>query len=72
MTDRISGLVVVLEDDAREDALEALVAAISQFRGVLEVRTVTSRPGLEPILKTRIKRELRDIVLAALDGTVGE
>jgi hypothetical protein len=72
MTDRFSGLVIVLEDDARDDALAPLIAAISCLRGVLEVRPIQSRPGLEIVLKQRIKAELRERLLAALGGEEAE
>jgi hypothetical protein len=71
MTDRISGLVVILEDDTREDFIAPLVAAVSQFRGVLEVRPIQSRPGLEFVLRQRIAAALRERLLAAL-GETGE
>jgi hypothetical protein len=68
MADRISGVVVVLEDDARDTDLGPLIAAIAQLRGVLDVKPITSRPGLEFVLKQRIKAELRERLLAALAG----
>lgn len=72
MSERISGLVVVLEDDARNTDLEPLITAIGCIRGVLEVRAITSRPGLEQVLKRRIRTELKATVLAALDRAVLE
>lgn len=68
MTDRISGLVCVLEDDARDTDLEPLISAIAMLRGVLDVKPITSRPGLEFVLKQRLKAELRERLLAALAG----
>jgi len=68
MADRVSGLVVVLEDDAREGDLEPLVTAISQLRGVLDCKPITSRPGLEYTLRLRIVKDLRERLLAALAG----
>jgi hypothetical protein len=68
MTDRFSGLVVVLEDDAREEHAAPLIAAISCLRGVLEVRPIQSRPGLEFVLKQRITAQLRERLLAWLAG----
>ncbi len=38
MTDRLNALTVVLDKDIRVDDAEALIAAISQFRGVLSVQ----------------------------------
>lgn len=37
MTDRFNALTVVLEKDIREDDAQALIAAISQLRGVATV-----------------------------------
>jgi len=37
MTDRVSALTVVLEQDMREDDAVALVGAIKQLRGVMDV-----------------------------------
>jgi hypothetical protein len=68
MADRVSGLIVVLEDDARAGDLEPLITAISCLRGVLDCTTITSRPGLEFVLKQRLKAELRERLLAALGG----
>jgi hypothetical protein len=72
MSDRISGLVCVLEDDARDKDLEPLITAISCLRGVLEVRAITSRPGLEQVLKRRIRNELKATVIEALDKAAYE
>lgn len=38
MSDRINALTVILEKDIRDDDCEQLIAAISQLRGVLEVK----------------------------------
>lgn len=67
-SERYSGLVCVLEDDARDTDVAPLIAAISCLRGVLEVRPIQSRPGLEFVLKQRLKAELRERLLAALAG----
>ena len=37
MTDRINAIVVVLENDIRDDQIESLYHAIEQMRGVLSV-----------------------------------
>jgi inosine-uridine nucleoside N-ribohydrolase len=37
MTDRFNALTVVLEQDIREDDAQAIIAAISQLRGVASV-----------------------------------
>jgi len=72
MSERVSGLVVVLEDDARGRDLEPLIMAIATLRGVLEVKAITSRPGLERVLKARIRNELKATVIEALDKAAYE
>lgn len=38
MTDRIASLTVIFENDIREDDAQPIIDAISQLRGVLEVK----------------------------------
>ena len=42
MTDRIASFVVVLERDTREDDTAAIVTALKQVRGVVDVLPVVS------------------------------
>lgn len=70
--DRFSGLVVILEDDLRDEDAQPIIAAIGQLRGVLDVRTVTSRPGLEMTLRAKIVTRLRERLEEALSVADGE
>ena len=58
MTDRVSYLTIALEADTRTDDVEALVAAISQLRGVLSVRHGIPVDGNEWASRVRIRQEL--------------
>lgn len=65
MTDRFHSLTVVLEEDMREDDAQAIIAAISQLRGVLRVAgEVTDLRAY--IAEQRAKRELRIKILELL------
>lgn len=57
MTDRFHSFTVILENDIREDDAEALINAIKQFKGVLDVRGNISDSELA-IAKGRVKAEL--------------
>jgi glycosyltransferase A (GT-A) superfamily protein (DUF2064 family) len=72
VADAFSGLVVVLENDVRGTDAELLITAINQLRGVQTVLPVTSRPGLEIVLRQRIAAALRERLLAALAGEGAE
>jgi len=65
VSDRIKALTVVLDDDYRDDSLDALVTAIRLFKGVADVKThkVTSD---DVIARMKIKRELVDKLWDAL------
>lgn len=71
MTDRWSGLVVVLAEDIRDDEAAPLMQAIGQLRGVMNVLPVVSRPGLELVVKQRIREKLEARIHAALWGEDG-
>jgi len=63
MTDRLSGFVVVLEEDTRDDDAQATLDAIRQLRGVLSVEPHIRDVG-ELISRSRIKREIMTNLLA--------
>jgi len=71
MTDRWSGLVVVLETDMRDDDAAQLVNAIGQLRGVMNVLPVVSRPGLEMVVKQRLREKLERRMHDAIWGEDG-
>lgn len=67
MTDRISSITVVLENDIRTDDAESLLNAISMLKGVIsvagnvsdfETHVATARAKRD--IETRLLRALRD------------
>lgn len=59
MTTRLDGLIIALDSDVREDDAEALIAAISQLRGVCGV----VRKPVDPeawFARQRVRFELAD------------
>jgi len=59
MTDRFSGLLVVLDHDMRDDDAQPIVDAIKQLRGVVDVRGHVG--GIEgAIAESRARRVLED------------
>lgn len=58
MTDRISSLTVVLDQDYREDDIETLINAIKLFGNVLDVVPGLTDPS-QYIAERRVKTELQ-------------
>ena len=56
MTNRIGSLLVVLENDVREDEVDHLLKAISLIRGVMSVAKGPVMDGNAYVLESRIKR----------------
>lgn len=67
MTDRVDRITVVLEHDTRTDDVEALVAAISQLRGVLTVKANVRDPGAMYVAEARVRADLRKRIWDALE-----
>lgn len=65
MTDRFHSLTVVLETDLREDDAEAVMAAIAQLRGVIQVTGMVADPAAY-MAEQRAKRDLRLKILELL------
>jgi len=65
MTDRFNALIVVLENDIREDDAKPLIEAIEQLRGVLKV-TGNVADLSSQIAETRARRELEQKIWDAL------
>lgn len=65
MTDRYNSLTVVLETDIRDDDAQALLSAISQFRGVLSVSGNVSDIAAH-VAQTRARAELEQKLWDAL------
>ena len=70
MTDRYHTLTVVLERDTRTDDAKALIAAIGQMRGVLNVSGVVSDVEAH-MAQERARRELGEKLLDVLYPKAG-
>ncbi len=57
MSDRYSALIVILENNIRDDDAEALISAMKQLRGVLDVQPHIANPE-EAIAETRVRADL--------------
>lgn len=65
MTDRIKGFTVVLDNDYREDDVEAIRQAIQMVKGVLEVTPVLTSPD-DYMNRARVSDELRSKLIDVL------
>jgi hypothetical protein len=65
MTDRISGVIVTLEDDMRIDDAESLLNAIRMLRGVADVSANVTDFN-HHMAKTQAKTELVGKIYAAI------
>lgn len=65
MTDRFNALTVVFEQNIREDDAQAIIAAISQFRGVASVQGNVADMN-SYIAKEQALNELRGKVMDVL------
>lgn len=67
MTDRVQALLVVLDDDYREDDLQDLQRAIAQFRYVADVTEVpVDIPDY--LARSRVQNALLDDIMALFTG----
>ena len=65
MTDRIHALTVVLDQDYRDDDVQAIINAIEMIKGVIKVdSTVTTHNDF--LARTKIKYEIRNKILDLL------
>lgn len=69
MTDRISSLTVVLNNNMRTDDADPIMQAIMQLRGVISVTGNVSNLG-EHVAQERVRRELTDKLWAVLHPEV--
>jgi hypothetical protein len=65
MTDRLKGLIVTFDCDVREDDAQAVIAAIKQLRGVIDVTGSVADFG-DHMNRERIRQELRQKLWDAL------
>ena len=69
MTDRIHSLVVVLEEDVRDDEIQPLISAIKHMRNVLSVEgnisdytAYMAQERARSILRDKASNALRELV----------
>jgi hypothetical protein len=67
MTDRVSGLTVILDKDVREDDVDGLAQAIGHMRGVIKVTKETAAPFPESVARARLAEDLAGRFRAILD-----
>lgn len=58
MNERLSGLLITLDDDTREDDAEHTIAAIRQIKGVLSVQGLSVNPTFQMACE-RVRADLR-------------
>lgn len=72
MTDRISGFVVALDHDMRDDDVKPTLDALRHIKGVLSVEPVGADPLPGAIATTRVRSEianhLADVAYRILAG----
>jgi hypothetical protein len=66
MTDRYAGFLVVLEENAREDDAQAVIAAIRQIRGVLSVEPMGVDLLEMQIAEKRVRLDLEQKIWGVL------
>jgi hypothetical protein len=69
MTDRIKGLIVVLETSLRDDDADGIMSAIGQLRGVREVRQAKELSG-DIIARAQARGEIAVLLQKVLDEYV--
>lgn len=65
MTDRHSGYIVVLDNNIREDAAQATLAAIAQIKGVLTV-TPQVADAASMIAEARAENAVKERIINAI------
>jgi len=67
MTSRVSGFVVTLEKNLREDDAQEIANAISLLRGVTLVSPVESDPLAEQVTTARVRQQVVTALLSVFD-----
>lgn len=67
MTDRVHSLLVVLENDVREDDIQNFIDVLSRMRGVAGVEKCVSDYGTH-MAEKRAHQKWREKILALLDS----
>lgn len=68
MTSRVSGFVVTLDKDMREDDAQEIVKAISLLRGVALVEPVGSDLLAEQVTTARVRQQVVTALLSVFEG----
>jgi cell division protein FtsX len=66
MTDVRMGMVVVLDDDVREEDAVAIAATIRMIRGVAAVQRVDTEPEVQ-LVREQVNAEWRERIVGLLD-----
>lgn len=69
MTDRIRTLTVILDDDYRDDDVEAIVTALRMVKGVSKLVVGEPTGIAEIIARDAVRQELRRKLFRAIDET---
>jgi ribose 5-phosphate isomerase len=65
MTDRYNALTEILTEDTRDDDAKALISAIRQLKGVVDVKGNVSNPS-DIVEQTRVRRELAEALFKVI------
>jgi len=66
VSDRIKSIVVVLENDYREDDAAEIIMAIRMIKGVIDAQP-TAWTSDDWVIRSRIRREMTDAIFAAIN-----
>ena len=71
MSDRTTGFVVVLEQTMRSEDAAAIIAAVRQIRGVLDVNEVVDQPSAAYVAVTRERIEMANTLRNVVADLMG-
>lgn len=67
MTTRVSGFVVTLEQDMREDDAKEIVRAILLLKGVVNIDAIGSAPLEQQTIQRRLQAKMLNAVATAFE-----
>ena len=67
MTNRVSGFVVTLEKDMREDDAQEIVRAILLLKGVVNIDAIGSAPLEQHTIQRRLQAKMMNAVATAFE-----
>ena len=71
MTDRVSGLIVALDRDYREDDVGNIITAIRSIRGVANVTLHKADLTSDWIIRQQLRLEWEQALRKTIDGVLG-